>query len=161
MKLKSQLNIWCLLALIFACAGATNALATDVFTWTDEDGVVHFSDLPTDSMNSEKISVAGVYKPGTVQPPEPSASSQPESGETPLSAAQQRRERMAKEREERREAQALAEQMCTRHRQRLEQMEPARRVLYTDDSGESVRMDDDMRMGLINESKEFISKNCK
>jgi hypothetical protein len=51
--------------------------------------------------------------------------------------------------------------MCTRHRQRLEQMEPARRVLYTDDSGESVRMDDDMRMGLINESKEFISKNCK
>jgi hypothetical protein len=68
---------------------------------------------------------------------------------------------MSKEREERREAQAEADRMCALHRQRLEQMEPARRVFYTDEAGESVRMDDDRRMGLIEESKEFIAKNCE
>jgi hypothetical protein len=40
-------------------------------------------------------------------------------------------------------------------------MEPARRVFYTDDQGESVRMDDDQRMALIDESKAFLAKNCR
>jgi hypothetical protein len=46
------------------------------------------------------------------------------------------------------------------HRQRLEQLEPARRVFYTDETGESVRMDDDQRLALIEESRAFLDENC-
>jgi hypothetical protein len=81
--------------------------------------------------------------------------------EDALSFAQQRREQIAEDREERREASAESEQMCARYKQRLAQVEPARRVFYTNAKGESVRMDDDMRIDLVEESKEYIAKNCE
>jgi len=40
-------------------------------------------------------------------------------------------------------------------------MEPSRRVFYTDESGQTVRMDDEERVSLVKEDKEFIAKNCK
>jgi hypothetical protein len=161
MKLKTTIILLCLLAALSGLAGQTIALATEVFKWTDEDGIVHFSDMPRENGASEQINVQGVYKPGTLEPAKPASEEQAEPGETPQSAAQQRRERMAQEREERREAREETEQMCARHRSRLEQMEPARRVFVTNEDGESERLDDDQRMALINESKEFIAKNCE
>ena len=77
------------------------------------------------------------------------------------SRAQERRDKMAREREERRENQAVTDQMCKLHRDRLARVEPARRVMYTNDEGELIRMDDDERMALVDESREFISKNCE
>ena len=71
-----------------------------------------------------------------------------------------KREAMAKNRSQRREQQAETERLCALHRQRLEQMEPARRVFFTDDSGEQVRMDDDQRMALIDESRAYVDSNC-
>jgi flagellar biosynthesis GTPase FlhF len=161
MKLITEFKLLCLAAALACSAGLTAAFATEVFTWTDEDGIVHYSDLPPGDSDARQIDVQDVYKPGTVESPDPASQSQAEPGQPPQSAAQQRRERMSKEREERREAQAETDRMCALHRQRLEQMEPARRVFYTDEAGESVRMDDDRRMGLIEESKEFIAKNCE
>ena len=161
MKLKNRLHFVSVPALIFACASGTSVLATEVYTWTDKDGVVHYSDMPSESAEVLEIDVQEVYKPGAVELAKPGSESPAGSEDSPLSAAQQRRERMAKNREERREAKAETEQMCARHRQRLEQMEPARRVFYTDESGESVRMDDDQRMELIKEDKDYIAKNCE
>jgi hypothetical protein len=43
----------------------------------------------------------------------------------------------------------------------LEQIEPSRRVFYTDESGETVRLDDERRVGLVEESKAFLAGNCK
>lgn len=161
MKLITEFKLLCLAAALAGSAGLTTVLAAEVFTWTDEDGIVHYSDLPPDDIGARQINVQDVYKPGTVEPPNPASQSQAEPDQTPQSAAQQKRERMSKEREERRETQAETDRMCALHRQRLEQMEPARRVFYTDEAGESVRMDDDRRMGLIEESKDFIAKNCE
>lgn len=161
MKLITEFKLLCLAAALAGSAGLTAAFATEVFTWTDEDGIVHYGDLPPDNSDARQIDIQDAYKPGTVEPPDPASQNQAEAGQPPQSAAQQRRERMSQEREERREAQAETDRMCALHRQRLEQMEPARRVLYTNEAGESVRMDDDRRMGLIEESKEFIAKNCK
>ena len=152
-----------------ACAWISSAAATEVYTWTDKDGIVHFSDSPLNDGASQKIEVEGEHRPGTTdaypssEGPAANAavSSQGEEEESPQSAAQKRREKIAKDREERREAKAETDQMCARHRQRLTQMEPARRVFYTDEKGESVRMDDDRRMELIKEDKDFIAKNCE
>lgn len=144
--------------------------ATEVYTWTDEDGIVHFSDSPPENGEPRTITVEGAYKPGTTGAyPVPAASAETEATaaadaesteEPPLTAAQQRREDMARGRQERQEAQQEIDRMCGLHRQRLAQMEPARRVFYTNEAGEQVRMDDDERMGMIEESRSFVEKNC-
>jgi len=169
MKLRYRSEFVLLLATGLACAWISSATATEVYTWTDKDGIVHYSDAPLNDGESQKIDIEDAYQPGTTgaypssekttdsidEPSEAAA------GESPKSAAQQRREQITEDREERRDAKAEIDQMCAKHRQRLTQMEPARRVFYTNDKGESVRMDDDQRMGLIKEDKEFIAKNCE
>lgn len=153
----------------FACAWISSAAATEVYTWTDKEGIVHYSDSPLNDGSSQKIEVEGANHPGTTgtyptsEGPAANTAVPSQGGdeESPQSAAQQRREQIAKGREERREAKAEIDQLCARHRQRLTQVEPARRVFYTDEKGESVRMDDDQRMELIKEDKDFIAKNCE
>ncbi len=67
---------------------------------------------------------------------------------------------MERERKQKREDAAATQVVCEMHRTRLAQIEPNRRVFYTDDSGEQRRMDDDKRVGLVEESKDFLAKNC-
>jgi hypothetical protein len=159
----------CALAL-FGCHAAT---AAEVYTWTDENGTVHYSDAPPESGQSSTLQVEEIYRPGSADayarpaaapaeaPMEAADDAAAPAPETPASAAQQRREQIARERAERQEEAAEAERLCALHRQRVEQMEPARRVFYEDEQGESVRMDDDQRMALIDESKQYLSRNCR
>ena len=163
-----------LTVILFLSAGivSAQALATEIYSWTDKDGIVHFGDKPPEGQQAEYINVPEAYRPGTTDayPPaetqevdssDPDASVIPgEEAPVPLTAAQARRDKMAKDREERRETQAEIDLMCQKHRQRLTQVEPARRVFYTNEQGESVRMDDDVRINLVEESRAYISKNC-
>jgi hypothetical protein len=164
---KHRSKIPLFLATALACVWINNSAATEVYTWTDEDGIVHYSDLPTGPEESKVIKVEGADLLGTTgaNPQEIESENKTSEVDDPgpgqFSAAQERREKIAHDREERRNAQAISEQMCAKHRQRLEKMEPARRVYYTDDKGESIRMDDNQRMGMIEESKDYISKNCE
>ena len=159
---KYQSKFPLFLATALACVWVNNAAATEVYKWTDEDGIVHYSDLPTGPEELETINVEGVDLLGTTGAypqdieSENKASEVDEPGPVKLSAAQERREQIAHDREERREAQALSEQMCAKYRQRLEQVEPARRVYYTDDKGESIRLDDNQRMAMMS-AENFIS----
>jgi flagellar biosynthesis GTPase FlhF len=152
-----------LIAALLSLGWAAQAHGTEVYTWTDEDGVLHFSDAPRASGEMRTIEVDEVNEPGTsdasATPDEADAPAE-DAGEPVHSAAQQKREEMARLRAERRQSQAETDRMCALHRQRLEQMEPARRVFYTNEQGESVRMDDDLRVGLIDESKAFLADNC-
>jgi hypothetical protein len=164
---KRRNEILLILATGLACIWVNSAAATEVYTWTDEDGIVHYSDLPTSQQDSQVINVDGADRPGTTgaypqdidSADSPSAVDDP--GASQLSAAQERRKQIAENREENREDRAISEKMCTKHRQLLEKMEPARRVYYTDEKGENVRMDDTQRVGMIEESKDYISKNCE
>jgi hypothetical protein len=161
----------CPLGLLLSLAAVFSAglAASEVYTWTDESGTVHYSDTPRQDGEMQALEVEEIYRPGSADaytappaPPDAAAGTAPPAAEdTPQSAAQKRRESLARERSERREAQAEIDRMCALHRQRLEQMEPARRVFYTDAQGESVRMDDDKRMALIDESKAYLAENCK
>lgn len=143
--------------------------AAEVYTWTDEDGVPHFSDKPRTDGQSETIEAEEAYRPGTAdvysQPAEaaeaPEAAAADAAAEAPVSAAAARREELAREREQRREAKAESDRLCAQHRQRLEQIEPSRRVFHTDASGETVRLDDEERVKLVEESKAFLAENCQ
>jgi hypothetical protein len=174
---------------LLAAAVSGPARGTEVYTWTDENGTPHYSDSPPPSGTGKVIEVEEAYRPGTAGAyPDPEQTAAPEEAEapgttetpaptetpepaaapeeavapeeTPKTPAQERREQLARERAEHRKADAEAERLCAFHRQRLEQMEPARRVFYTNEAGESVRMDDDVRVGLIDESKAFLAANC-
>ena len=161
-----------LLAIAFGLLG-TAAGAAEVYTWTDENGVLHYSDTPRADGEMDTLDVEEIYRPGSTDaysapavPAEPTAAAGTEATsdaptEAPRSAAQQRREQIASDRAERLEQQQETERLCQRHRQRLEQMEPARRVFYTNEQGEEVRMDDDQRIGLIEESRAFLAANCE
>ena len=152
-----------------------NVVAGEIYSWTDKNGVVHYGDRPPEGQKTEIIVVpeapppgsAGAYpspdntRPGSDSSAADATSTPGEQDTAPLSLADQRREQIATNREEKREAREETERMCAKHRQRLTQIEPSRRVFYTDEKGQSVRMDDELRISLVEEDKAFIAENCK
>jgi len=168
---KRRFELLVILAVGLACV-CGSAAASDIYSWTDENGVVHYGDTPPETGHAKKIDVQEAYRPGTTDAyplsddhqDSPAVETEEATEENPedsvKSAAQQRREEIARDRQERNQEQAELDLMCSRHKQRLEQVEPARRVFYTNEQGESVRMDDDTRIGLVEESRSFIDKNC-
>jgi len=145
--------------------------AAEVYTWKDQDGVTHFSDMPPESGNAQQIEVEEAYYPGSSGAYTDSAAGSSEPGtsgeddnpmtENPQKLADQRREQLAEYRQEKKEAKAETDALCEQNRRLLERLEPARRVFYTNEQGEEVRMDDEQRVGLVEEAKDFIANNCK
>jgi hypothetical protein len=146
------------------CLPLTAAMAAEVYTWTDSEGVIHFSDRQPQNRDAQTLDIGEVYRPGTTDAYRSAGQKaelpSPEAGGETLSPAEQLRLQLAEQRAERREEQAEKELWCDRYRERLARLEPARRVYYTNEQGEEVRMDDNQRMELIEESKKFISENC-
>ena len=167
--MKQRLGLY--LVLMMSAAGAAwtaPARGSEVYTWTDEDGVVHYTDAAQAGRAAEIVEVEGAARPdpadATPAPaPEaaaPAAGADAEAADEIKTPAQERREKMARDRAERQAAQAETDRLCALHRQRFESMEPARRVFWTNEQGESVRLDDDQRMELIDESRDFLADNC-
>jgi hypothetical protein len=50
---------------------------------------------------------------------------------------------------------------CTAWQAEVDRLEPNRRVFYTNDEGETVRMDDVERTNRVANLKSQIAKNCK
>lgn len=168
------------LSLSLAAALTATALAAEVYTWVDEEGVIHFSDVkPQQQEHAETRMLEEAYRPGssdayTDAMPSSADSETPSAAETvaeaattapvaepELTRAQQIRQDMERDRQRRKEERAATEFLCDLHRQRLGEMEPARRVYYTNEAGETVRMDDDERVALIQESNRFVERNCQ
>ena len=152
-----------------------NAVAGEIYSWTDKNGVVHYGDRPPEGQKTKIVVVpeahrpdsAGAYpspveaRPGSESSAADATNTPGEQETAPLSLADQKREQLATNREDKREAREEKERMCAKHRKRLTQMEPARRVFYTNEKGQSVRMDDELRVDLIEEDKAYIAENCK
>jgi len=170
---RIDILLTCITFLLVTIVSA-NAIATEVFSWTDESGIVHYSDRTPDAQNVQTIILRETSRPGATEvypgpddtPPDAVSDTMikddaegQESG-PPQSLADEKREKITRDREERREKQAEMDRMCANHRNRLASVEPRRRVFYKDESGESVRMDDDARIALVEESRDFIAKNC-
>lgn len=161
---------------LLTVALAGPAGAAEVYKWVDQDGVVHFSDVKPRQDSADTLELQEAYKPGTTgaysAPTEAAETEisedadgladQPEQAPEPqLTRAQQIRQDMERDRQRRKEEKAANDFLCDLHRKRLEEMEPARRVYYTNEAGESVRMDDGERVALIQESNLFVDRNCQ
>ena len=64
-----------------------------------------------------------------------------------MTAAQAIRKKMDEDRAERKKARAELAQLCPQYRERLARMEPKRRIYYTNEQGETARLDD-ARLGV-------------
>ena len=145
----------------------------EMYRWTDENGVVHFTDerppgqnvevIPIPSSDEKGIGVSNTPAPsGDGEAAEVAAevAAEDEAMEEALSPGEERRREMAQRREKILEARAENEKECAAKRAEVEQLEPARRVYFTNEQGEVERMDDQERVDKVAEAKSYIAANC-
>lgn len=144
-------------AAIIACVLVSLPATAEVYKWTDENGVTHYTETPPPSDYEAELQELEEFERTETPALEPNENL---SGEE-LSAADLRRQEMAAAHKARAEDQALAEQLCQDARERLEAIEPSRRVYYTDENGETVRMDDEARVAEIERIKALLDENCQ
>lgn len=153
MKIQSILTS-ALLGLALA-AGASTAIAKEMYRWTDENGTVHFTDQkPSGVQNFQTVVVPDAAPAAT-----PAAPAVPAEPQQP-SVAQQRREEIARSKREAREAGAQRDAQCAAWRAEVERLEPNRRVFFTNEQGETERMDDVERVNRVAELKARIAADC-
>lgn len=155
------------------------AQSNSIYSWTDENGVRHFSD--TAPANVEASSQEMVPKTPTDPPGdsgnsadtlinEPMTNTAHDTAENttvgqnpaaePLSYADQQRKEMAERRDATKQKQAEREQFCLQARDQLARIEPSRRVFKTDEDGDTSRLDDEERIRMVEESKNQIAEFC-
>jgi hypothetical protein len=148
-------SISALFAALFCLFLTTCVEAQDkkMYSWTDENGTVHFSDKPTEGQNVQEIDIPQSAPPVSANPYQ--------EVDTAPSAAEQRREEIALKNEENQVNRAEKNAECSSWQSEVEQLEPNRRVFYTNDKGETERMDDVERTDRVAELKAQIARNCK
>jgi len=151
--------LFCTLLGLLVLCGTPPAFAQDqkMYTWTDDNGVVHFSDQAPAGRDVQPQPLPESPKPGSVSPVAPTEAQPTEAAP---SAAQQRREDIARKAEENRARQEEARVQCANWQAELERLEPNRRVYFENEEGETERMDDVERTDRVAELHDLIDKNC-
>lgn len=149
---KSMVFVFLLGLVLFA---SLEAQERKMYSWTDEDGTVHYTDVKPDGQQYQEQAI-----PQDAQAPadDPYASTATQSG---TSVAEQRRQDIAQKRQEQAATQAATEMECAAWQAEVERLEPNRRVFYTNDQGETVRMDDQVRVDRVAGLKAQIARKCK
>lgn len=146
-----------------AVAAAANAQGKKVYTWTDENGVVHFVDTPPENPNAVSIDAPEAYRPGTegvYEQADAEAATEQADPESAESYADQKRKDLAADRAKAQAAEEERKKVCAEATQKLAQLEPARRVYYTNSQGETERLNDAVRVEMIEEQQALVDQNC-
>ena len=146
----------CTFFVALLCLSVTaNGLAQDrkMYSWTDENGTVHFSETQPDGQDAREQSIPQGAPPATNNPYQ--------DVDAGPSYAQQRRDEIARKSGEAQANKAVKDMECTAWQAEVDRLEPNRRVFYTNDEGETVRMDDVERTNRVANLKSQIAKNCK
>jgi hypothetical protein len=126
-------------ALMLAVTAAGTAVAGDIFKWTDEDGDIHFSDVPV-SAESEKVAIQSrPTNPARVQ-----AMVQSRTDAAAKAAEEQAAATPTGPSPEELQAQADARaEKCSTSRAQLQKYVTSRRLYRQDENGERVYLDED------------------
>jgi hypothetical protein len=131
----------------------TSVQAQSMYTWTDENGVVHFSDVEPQGQQAQEQQIPIEDTPST---PDPYSSP----GETQPSYADQRRQQLEANSKAAQQEQSRNTSRCASWQAEVNRLEPNRRVFYTNDQGETERMDDIQRTNRVAELKAQLAQNC-
>jgi len=151
-------------ALVFCLAFSAVAQeeSRQMYTWTDENGVVHFTDeRPPGQVVTEIDIPASAAQPVSNLPQGEGPADNEAGSSEQLSLADQRREEMAARREEILAAREKNAKICAEKRNEIARLEPNRRVYFTNEQGEVERMDDVVRTNKVAEDKAYIDANCQ
>jgi anti-sigma28 factor (negative regulator of flagellin synthesis) len=143
----------CFLCVAIALTGEVSAQDKQMYKWTDENGVVHFSEVAPEGLDVQAENLPRDAAPAAASP-------YPDAGTGP-SAGQQRREEIARNSEQARADRANLERQCAAWQAEVERLEPSRNVYQTNAQGETERMDDVVRTNRVAELKDQIAKNCR
>ena len=146
--------LWVIVITVIMVSGVAQAQEKKVYQWTDENGVVHFSDTKPEGQEAETRELAPAPPATTSNPYQQPPASGP-------SAADQKRQEIAQKKQEARAEHALNDAQCAAWQAEVDRLEPHRRVFYTNEQGETVRMDDVERTNRVAELKGQIARNCK
>jgi len=147
-------NIMTAVLIVALAILATDAGAEEkIYRWVDENGAVHFGDMPPDNVAAEQIKAV----PDTVSVEPATAATSPEPQPSYAEQLRQERAQARKEREEQRKQ--LAEG-CEQRRNLVSQLEPSTRVIVKTEDGQIARLDDNLRLETLDEAKTFIAQNC-
>ena len=124
-----------------------------MYSWTDENGTVHFSESKPDGQDVREQSIPQGAPPATNNPYQ--------DVDAGPSYAQQRRDEIDRKSDEAQVNKAVSSLECTSWQSEVDRLEPNRRVFSTNDQGETERMDDVERTYRVAELKSLIAKNCK
>ena len=144
---------------LFSLVISASLHAGEIFTWVDENGVTHFGDRPPQKSEASVVPLEDEPQTSGVGTGE-LASFDLEVNADGKTLAQQRREAISRSRETAGQDEEQLTAACDHHRTELARFEPARRITYTDENGEVVRLDDDQRMLLIDTTRNFLEKYC-
>lgn len=152
---RGLMGISIMVALLLATTVQSSEESGKMYRWTDENGVVHYSDQRPPGQEVQEQAIP--LDPG------PDTDAGDPGGQTPAepSLAQQRREEIARKHEQERERQAANASQCAAWQAEVDRLEPNRRVFYTNEEGETERMDDVERTDRVAQLKGQISKNCQ
>lgn len=159
--------------LMFSING--QAQSSSVYSWTDENGVVHFSDrapapeevpdveildpkAPPPASNDGNPYQEGNADSGSLNNTTTDGQDGDTTGE--LSYADQKRAEIQANREAADERNAERNRICLQARGDVAKLEPNRRVYYTDENGNTSRMDDVERSNAVEEAKRLVSEFC-
>jgi hypothetical protein len=166
---RNGMAFWVVVYLLMLPLTAS-AQKNSIYSWTDENGVKHFSDRAPAETEAAVVEIP-VVVPATpvdesaatennedtpVDAPEPVADGTP----AELSYADQQRLAMEEKRQAQREKQTERQRICLQAQDQLAQIEPSRRVFYTDESGDNTRLDDEQRVQMVEENKKLVAEYC-
>jgi len=136
----------------------TPAMAEEeIYRWVDKDGVVHFENRPEGHEETELVNIKKAPGHDSQSNPDPAS---PYTADPQPSHAQKQRDERAQSRKEAAEKQKEMDVLCKNNRERVAKLEPVVRVMYEQDDGSVIRMDDNDRLEKLAESKAFIAENC-
>lgn len=153
--MKLKINRWIVLIACAGILGATGLMAKEMYRWTDENGVVHYSDQKPVGQQDYQTSQIPDSAPAAPAAPPAAVAPPQEPG-----LAQQRREEIAQQKQQARQTAAQREAECAAWRAEVDRLEPHRRVFFTNEDGETERMDDVERVNRVAELKQLIANNC-
>ena len=150
---KSSIHVLIVAIVCLLLSFTSGAQDKKLYSWTDENGTVHFSDVQPEGQVVEERNIPQDAPPASDNPYH--------DVDTGPSAAEQRHQDIAQKSEQAQIQQAMNSAQCPSWQAEVDRLEPNRRVYSTNEQGETVRMDDVERTNQVAELKAQIAKNCK
>lgn len=143
-------------AFALSVAASGTLLASDIFTWTDEDGVVHYSDDPSEGSNVERLNIQSrPTNPAVVQ-----SEAQFVVDERARRAEAEAQAAQGPSPEELQAAAREREEQCAKYTARQVEFTNNRRIYRMDENGERVYYDEAEMAVARAEVDGLVTKYC-